>query len=640
MKLLLINPPNNLFDAFELAPPIGLLSLAAALQQEDVDIELLDFNLSGIADHAFVQQNFYDKALKLVEEASPDVVGLTSMVVNSHVALELGKRIKARLQDVVVILGGTHFSAIAEETLAFYPWIDYVVKGEGEIPFRNLIRSIKTGSRLTASNAPLSVAFRDGQQVRTSDAKKPMENLAALPFPAYDLVNINSYFELNPDRVLDYEPGRGCVYKCSFCYSPVHYGPGAQSKAIDQILADMERLQALGARHLFFVQDNFLNNAPFAKEVCRAIAGSKFSLTWNCYTTLPQMSEEMIKLLGAAGCVNAFTGIDAVNQDYQNEFLKKFYKGWEPLERTLKCCVDNNVTPTCAFMVENPSAGIENVEKTLVTALFAKCNGAGLRLNTLTLYNGTPSNLALQGNSLTYSELKPKLLLDCPDIVETNEYAQARPHLFPFHNTFLSPDVWHKFSVAMHIAYTLFNSFPMTLYRYVTEDKRSIWQLIDHMETEFHNLPEIDPDYRRSSERSHFVNWFEEKSSLHQVTKDAFTLEAAEHEIFYRREDRRWKIKTEDEDQPRDVLVRGHELATLGHDVNDLHRFDLKSTPSPQEPRRVILSRDGRSIRYDRVDEPVFTTLLSLKENESGVATVDGPVLEALKKVGIFCEAT
>ncbi len=638
MKLLLVNPPNNLFDAFELAPPLGLLSLASALRQEDTEIELLDFNLKGIADHAFVQQDFYANALRLIEEKSPDVVGITSMVVNSHVALELGRQLKARLPEIIVVLGGTHFSSIAEEVLSFYPWIDYVVKGEGEIPFRNLILAIKKGSRLNADKAPANVAFRDGERVITSHVKKPFDSMDELPFPAYDLVDLDDYFKLNSDRVLDYEPGRGCVYKCSFCYSPVHYGPGGQSKTIEHILSDMERMKGMGARHLFFVQDNFLNNAPLAKEICRAIAGANFGLTWNCYTTLPQMTEEMIKLLGAAGCINAFTGIDAVNQGSQNEFLKKFYKGWQPLERTLKCCVDNNVTPTCAFMVENPSAGIDNTERTLVTALFAKCSGAGLRLNTLTLYNGTPSNLALQNEPLTYSELKPRILLDCPAIVETNEYARSRPHLFPFHNTFLAEKMWHQFAVGMHITYTLFNAFPMTLYRYVTEDHGSIWPLVESLENEFHNLTEIDPEYQRPLERLEFMKWFKDQGHLSDVTKDAFTLEAAELEIIRGKEDRHCRIKTTASHQPQDVLLRGHELATLGHDVSDLHRFDLQSTPPEKEVSRLILMRNGRTIKYEAVNEPVFATLLDLKENESGFAEVDGSILEALRSVGVICE--
>src|SRR6185436_4451503 len=111
MKLLLINPPNNFFDVFELAPPISLLSLASALEQEDIDIEILDCNLKGISEHEFVQENFYLKTLKIIEEKSPDVVGLTSMVVNSHVALELARLVKERMPETSIVLGGTHFSS-------------------------------------------------------------------------------------------------------------------------------------------------------------------------------------------------------------------------------------------------------------------------------------------------------------------------------------------------------------------------------------------------------------------------------------------------------------------------------------------------------------------------------------------------
>lgn len=640
MRLLLINPPNNLFDAFELAPPIGLLSLAAALEQEDIDIQVLDLNLEGIRDHSFVQQDFYEKALKLIEEESPDVIGLTSMVVNSHVALELGKRIKADFADVIIVLGGTHFSSIAEEVLNFYPWVDYVIQGEGELAFRNLIRSIKKGSALSPHSAPSNVAFRNGNRVLTSHTKKPFENMNELPFPAYSLVNLEDYFSLNPDRVFDYEPGRGCVYKCSFCYSPVHYGPGGQSKAIDRILSDIQRLQDLGAHHLFFVQDNFLNNAALAKEICRAIAGAKFNITWNCYTTLPQMTEEMIRLLGRAGCINAFTGIDAVNEGYQKEFLKKFYKGWAPLENTLKCCIDHNVVPTCAFMVENPSAGVDNLDRTLVTALYARCNGAGLRLNTLTLYNGTATDLARRDKTITYSELKPRLLLDCPDIVHVNEYAYAHPHLFPFHNTFLPEEIWHRFTIGMHITYTLFNAFPGTLYRYVTADQGSIWGMVETLVDQFLDLTEIDPDFRRGLERSQFVSWFQQQSGLHQITNDAFELDLAELEVLNGKEDRQLKISSPAADQRKVVFVRAHKLATITHDLFDLRRFDLNSTPEAKGLRRLLISKEAQAIKCDEVEETVFQALLNLNENESEFAEIDISILAALEQTGIVYEAT
>jgi hypothetical protein len=639
MKVLLINPPNNYFDAFELAPPLGLLSLAASVRCEDVDVEVLDFNLRGIADHSFVDHGFYEKALSLIEQRSPDVIGLTSMVVNSHVALELGRRAKAVDPAVRVVLGGTHFSPIAEEVLVRYPWVDYVVEGEGELPFRDLVRLLKYGSEPSVVRPLSGVAFRDGDRVVSSHVMKPFASMDALPMPAYDLVDLNEYFRVNPDRVLDYEPGRGCMYKCAFCYSPIHYGSGGQSKTIDRILGDMQRLQDLGARHLFFVQDNFVNNSKLAKEICIAIASAGFELTWNCYTTLPQMTEEMMRLLGAARCTNAFTGVDAVNEQCQREFLKKFYKGWEPFERTIRYSIDSGVVPTCAFLVENPSAGIENVDRTLVTALFARCNGAELRLNTLTLYNGTPSEAARRDACLTYSELKPRLLLDCPGLIEINDYARTDPRLFPFHSTYLAPDLWHRFAVGMHITYTLVHSFPLTLYRWVTEDAGSIWRMVDELTAEIPDLLEVHSDERRGVERVLFERWFERQPRMQRLTCETFELELAHQSIQSWRGPTQLTVRTPDKEAPREIVVLPHQVTRLGYDVAGLCRFDLAAPPRRLQSRPVLLKGGGESLEYFELRPDVADALAALRIGETAIATVPTSALEALQCMGLVSEA-
>jgi hypothetical protein len=637
MKVLLVNPPNNYYDTFELAPPLGLLALGSALREEGVDVAVLDFNLRGTVDHGFVRDGFYERAISLISDHAPDVVGLTSMAVNSHVALELARRVKAADSAVHVVLGGTHFSAIAEEVLTLYPWVDFVVKGEGELPARALIRGLRAG-RISPDNAPVGLALRQGGSVVASHARKPLEHLDQLPAPAYDLVNVEEYFRANPERVLDYEPGRGCMYKCSFCYSPVHYGSGGQSKSIDRILADMQQMQDMGARHLFFVQDNFVNNARFTREACIAIANAGFRLTWNCYTTLPQMTEETMRLLGAAGCTNAFTGIDAVNEECQKEYLKKFYKGWEPLERTLRYSVDAGVTPTCAFLVENPSAGVDRVNRTLVTALFARCNGAGLRLNTLTLYNGTPSESA-HAQNLTYSELKPQLLLDCPELVQVNEYARVHPRLFPFHNTFLPPELWRRFAMGMHVAYTLFHTYPLTLYRWVTEDGGSLWGMMEQMVDMVGDLTTIAPGERRAVERVLFARWFERQPRMQRLTAETFELERAELDTRRASPVRR-AVRAPGDGQVRDLDVRPHVVVRLGYEPAQLRRFDLANTPARAEPRDLAVQRTTGGLSYFDLTPDAAQALAALRTRGTDeVVDLSPTTLETLTRTGIVSHA-
>lgn len=628
MKVLLVNPPNNFYDTFELAPPLGLLSLGATVREEGAEVAVLDFNLRATADHDFAGDGFYERALAAIDAHAPDVVGITSMVVNSHIALEIARRVKSADPAVHVVLGGTHFSAIAEEILTFYPWVDFVIRGEGEPPIRALIRALREGRRFAAEAPVPGISFRHGGGVVGSHTLKPFDTMDQLPAPAHDLVDTSEYFRVNPERVLDYEPGRGCMYKCSFCYSPVHYGSGGQSKTIDRMLGDMETLQGLGARHLFFVQDNFVNNTRFTKEACIAIAGAGFSLTWNCYTTLPQMTEEMMRLLGAAGCTNAFTGIDAVNADCQKEYMKKFFRGWEPLERTLRYSVDAGVTPTCAFLVENPQSGVEQINRTLVTALFARCCGAGLRLNTLTLYNGTPSEKA-HGSTVTYSELKPRLLLDCPTVVQVNDYAREHPSLFPFHNTYLPPDVWHRFASGMHVAYTLFQSFPLTLYRWVTEDGGSLWELIEHIAAAAGDLTRLPPDERRPTERVLFARWFEAQPRMQRLTAETFELERATFNAH-------WGVPSRASVGAREVEVRPHEVVRLGYSPSDLRRFDLGSTPARTRARDVLVQGSGGRIRFDEITPETAQAVAALRTG-SGTVVADLPpaTLEALAHTGL-----
>ncbi len=128
----------------------------------------------------------------------------------------------------------------------------------------------------------VNVAYRDGGGIRLDRRLKPLGSMIELPAPAYHLVDLPLYFETNPMRLLDYEHGRGCIFKCAFCYSPVHWGQGEQVKEARRIVDEVAQLHALGARHLFFVQDNFPNSKPTAKAICQALAEARTGMTWNC----------------------------------------------------------------------------------------------------------------------------------------------------------------------------------------------------------------------------------------------------------------------------------------------------------------------------------------------------------------------
>src|SRR5687768_1631925 len=205
MKIEFVNPPRTFIDRSEIAPPLGLLRLAGAAEAGGSAVSISDFNLRYHTDTQLADaKNFYAHATDYLLGKSADAYCFTSMAVDSHVALHLARLLKKARSEVVIVLGGTHFSSVANAVIDRFPWVDFVVTGEGENFVRDLPISIKGDrSRRVVKGSPFSGA-----------------DAGDLPF---DLLELNDYFSVNPNRCLDFESGRGCRFKCAFCYSPQHY---------------------------------------------------------------------------------------------------------------------------------------------------------------------------------------------------------------------------------------------------------------------------------------------------------------------------------------------------------------------------------------------------------------------------------
>lgn len=453
MKVVLVNPPRSSYDLSELSPPLGLLRLGTAARSTGADVSIIDFNLLWHTDNRFKGSSFYNSALELLRERDADVYGFTSMAVDSHVSLELGKLIKQEKADAVTVFGGTHFSSIAPQLLRLFPWIDFIIQSEGEHTFRRLIEHLQ-------KNGLAGVDLRSRNfSAAESDLGSEFNNL---PFPDYELVDLKAYFALNPKKILDFEGGRGCRFKCAFCYSPIHYKK-ARSFSIEKRIAELHLLRDLGAEHISFVEDNFLNDAAEAIQFCRELEAARLGLTWNCYVTFPQLSAEVITWLARAGCTSIFAGIDAVGKTSQKAFHKGFWRNYATLRSKLHECTEAGILPTCAFLLSPPSHPCgADTEETLKAALAARTSEALVRLNTLTLYNGTMSQVASTA-SVTADDLKPRLLLDVPDVVERNDYAANYPELFPFHSRYVAKKEWASFLHLTHCLFTLYFCYPKTL---------------------------------------------------------------------------------------------------------------------------------------------------------------------------------
>jgi hypothetical protein len=394
------------------------------------------------------------------------------MAVDSHIALEMSRRLKQLRPDCKVILGGSHFSAIAEDVRRLYPWVDTVFQGEAEQAFAGFLNP-----KVQLDNEPLQYS---------------LDLLGELHLPAY--------FHVNPRRIINLETGRGCRFRCAFCYSPGHYG-SVRNFSIGQVLQQMSDFPKVGVRHVWFVEDNFLNDPIRAKNLCRELEELRGRCTWSCYATFPQLSEDVIEGMARAGCTEVFCGIDAVGSVAERAFQKAFLRGSNPITTKVRCLTSAGIKPTFAFLVAPPSheAGAGYAD-TVDAALESQSAGARTLLNPLSLYSGTIAyrRAALR---LEPDSLQAQMMMDLPEMAVHNPFAQDHPELFPFHSRFVDEAEWRLFLAKARCAATLIDCYPRTLTALQEEERIPVTEVVWRTLQQFENWSEVSRETVREVER-------------------------------------------------------------------------------------------------------------------------------------------
>lgn len=495
MNVIFVNPPNQRHDIDGLAPPLGILTLAERLIVSSQSVAIIDFNLESCSVELGNADYFYENACRSILDFAPDVVCFTSMLINSHVALEIGRRLKATRPTIITVCGGPHFGAIAPQLVECFPWIDFVVKGEGEQALPELIRRLER-----KGSVPSRVI--DG----FTDAA-----CGGHPWRAYDKIILQKYFDLNTRRLLDFETGRGCKYSCSFCYSQAHWG-GAREIEIEKIVEDVTVAHLMGARHLFFVQDNFLNGKVRAKNLCVELSRLTDSPTWNCYGTLPDLDEEISVLLAKAGCTEIYLGVDAVTAKQKKELGKNFVRNEDACLEKLSFLTRSSVVPTCSLIFDPFNWDDTELEQSLRWAAKLRLHGANLSFHVLTAYPETTlaglQNSAGKGrmSDSVPDRFRVNCMFDCPDIVVDNQFAQQFPQLFPLHcRPKIDFAAFQNGILTIHVAQNLISRYPLEISD-IASDGISVLDLFREIGRDIAPYQEqkVDPIYLKLDARADF----------------------------------------------------------------------------------------------------------------------------------------
>lgn len=335
--------------------PIGLLSLIAALRRElGLEAELFDWNRKIVQGGIPPDARFYETSAEWLCNGSPDVIGLMTESESYHHVLQVCDTIKRILPHCVLVLGGPHASAVAAHTLEMHRSVDFIVQGEGEATFAELVSTLMDGR---APLVPGSVA-RDPRGTILSGGVRPQ-------IPSLDLLAPPPYELYRPDagEEIFLEAGRGCPFRCTFCSTAPFWKRQHRVKSPARLLEEIAQILSLyGPRRVHFTHDLFTANQAWVRDVCATLISAHSPVRWTCSSRTDTVDEELLDLMAKAGCDAIYFGLESGSP----RILKEIHKDI-PLERSfrmLQACSDAGITPNAGFIGGLPSEDEESLNQT------------------------------------------------------------------------------------------------------------------------------------------------------------------------------------------------------------------------------------------------------------------------------------
>ena len=374
MNVLLVNPP---FGGKSRLPPLGLLSLAAVLLQDNHAVEVLDLDAAPEPD----PMALLDEALS---RFGPSVAGVSAMTDSFSAAREVCRRVKALNPSALAVMGGIHATVHDRDILSTCPDVDIVVRGEGEYILRDILRARSAGLPLSGIEG---LTYRNGRVAVRNRRRAVEPSLDSYPIPAHQLVPGRGY------RARGISSSRGCSRRCTFCSIRSLYGGTVRFREIDGLIDEIGQLAVLGAEGVYFSDDNFTADAARVASLCRAIEARGFHRRMRFFAEgrVDDVCENPMLpgILSEAGFGALYVGAESGSI----EILEGYRKGITPadIERCVALCVEQNLTPVVSFILYGPRDTVATIRETLALARRLFENGAEIACTEMLIpYPGTP----------------------------------------------------------------------------------------------------------------------------------------------------------------------------------------------------------------------------------------------------------
>jgi len=411
-------------------PQVSLAQLAALLHP-DYSVEIIDANALRMG---------WPEFEKLLREKRPRFY--ITQVTAPTLTNDMYGAFLARSLGAITMGFGTHVTPMPRETMEQFPALDFVLRGEPELTFRELLDTIRAaegewhisdGKLIMANGEPADASglmrkmmseadpswqpawlqpgstdqakdgrrtatpqqlgaikglvWRRGEEIVVNPDRPFLRNLDDLPLPLHHLLPLDKYrIPMVKGPYTFIVTSRGCTAGCKYCIKHVSYQYSIRLRSPESIMKELWELNRLGIHTVHMYADLFTVNRDQVVGLCNLIIKEGLKVKWQCNSRVDYVDEEMLQLMGKAGCWMIAWGIESANE----QILKKAAKGYrlEQAPRALKWAHEAGIQNTGYFIIGLPGETVETIKETM--ALSKKLPLDTALFHVAAPYPGTP----------------------------------------------------------------------------------------------------------------------------------------------------------------------------------------------------------------------------------------------------------
>lgn len=361
IKVMLITPDyhSGVVESAGRWPHLGFVYIAGELINRGYECKIYDAMSKG---HSL------DRISREIQEYQPEVVGVTAFTASMPAAKALLKMVKGINPDIVTVIGGIHPTFMFEEVLTGAPFIDYVVRYEGEYTFPELLDVHFAKGNLSAVKG---IAYRQKGKVVATQERPYIKNLDSLK-PAWNLLDWKDYtfFVYPGSRLGIVSTSRGCKHDCSFCSQQKFWARSWRPRSAESVVSEIEYLAKTYSIQVFFISDEY----PTAdrerwEAILDLLIAKDLEVMFLIETRVDDIirDEDIIHKYRKAGIIHIYVGIEATSQENLDLFKKGIAAN--DSKKALEIIHSAGIVSETSFVLGIPGETKDSIKKTLEMAV-------------------------------------------------------------------------------------------------------------------------------------------------------------------------------------------------------------------------------------------------------------------------------